>query len=74
MKDISAVMLILIYSFTADRHLYSHTGETEYFNMVVTVDCYTAPSLAVDRDKIDDILVLHLEGGKDFFVSFSPVI
>ena len=50
-----------------------HSGETEYFDMIVTVDCDTAPSLSMGRDKIDDILVLHLEGGKDFFVSFWSV-
>ena len=63
MKDISDVIFIQ-----------THTGETEFFDLVVTVDCYTAPALAMGRDKIDDILVLHLEGGKDFFVSFSPLI
>lgn len=46
------------------------TGETEYFELKVTVDFDTAPSLTVGRENIEDILVLHLEGGKDFFVSF----
>lgn len=44
-------------------------GLTEFFELRVTVDADTAPSLTVDKEKIEDILVLHLEGGKDFFVS-----
>lgn len=31
----------------------------------------TAPQLNSGDDKIEDILVLHLEGGKDLFVSVS---
>ena len=38
--------------------------------MIVYVDKETAAALNSGEDKIDDILVLHLEGGKDFFVSF----
>ena len=33
------------------------------------VDSDVAPLLTVGKEKIEDILVLHLEGGKDFFVS-----
>ena len=49
---------------------YFITGETRYFELTVTVDSDIAPLLTTDREKIEDILVLHLEGGKDFFVSF----
>jgi hypothetical protein len=35
----------------------------------VYVDKRTAAPLNSGKEKIDDILVLHLEGGKDFFVS-----
>ena len=35
------------------------------------VDSDVAPLLTVGKEKIEDILVLHLEGGKDFFVSLS---
>lgn len=35
----------------------------------VYVDKRTASQLNSGKEKIDDILVLHLEGGKDFFVS-----
>jgi len=30
----------------------------------------TAPRLNSGKDRLDDILVLHLQGGKDLFVSF----
>ena len=39
--------------------------------LTVCVDCDTAPALTSGQDKLEDILVLHLEGGKDFFISFS---
>lgn len=34
------------------------------------VDKATVSSLNSGQDKLEDILVLHLHGGKDFFVSF----
>ncbi|CAH1799294.1 unnamed protein product [Owenia fusiformis] len=37
----------------------------------VYIDKNTAPGLNTQQDKIEDILVLHLEGGKDFFVSVT---
>lgn len=37
--------------------------------LTVSVDCDTASSLNTGQDTIEDILVLHLEGGKDFFIS-----
>ena len=49
---------------------YFITAETRYFELMVTVDSDIAPLLTTGREKIEDILVLHLEGGKDFFVSF----
>jgi len=33
----------------------------------------TAPGLNSGKDRLEDILVLHLQGGKDFFVSFRVV-
>ena len=39
--------------------------------LTVCMDCDTAPALTSGQDKLEDILVLHLEGGKDFFISFS---
>jgi len=46
-----------------------HLEQREYFELKVLVDYDTAPSLTMGQQKIEDILVLHLEGGKDFFVS-----
>ena len=39
--------------------------------MEVYVDKTTAPKLNSGVDKLEDILVMHLEGGKDLFVSFA---
>ena len=38
---------------------------------MVLVDGDTVPSLAAGQNMVDDILVLHLEGGKDFFLSVT---
>jgi len=40
----------------------------------VYVDKGTAPLLTSGKDQIDDILVLHLQGGKDLFVSFNDFL
>ena len=37
----------------------------------VYVDKLTAPLLNTGTDRLEDILVLHLAGGKDLFVSFT---
>ena len=39
----------------------------------VNVDKDTAYLFNSGEEKIEDILVLHLEGGKDLFVSFQMV-
>ena len=39
--------------------------------LTVFVDCDTAPTFTSQQNTIDDILVLHLEGGKDFFISVT---
>ena len=62
--------LIPIYSYSLDSaHVLIITGERKYLELIVLVDSDVAPLLTVGREKIEDILVLHLEGGKDFFVS-----
>lgn len=38
--------------------------------LTVLVDSDTAPSLNAGHNMMQDILVLHLEGGKDFFISY----
>ena len=40
----------------------------------IYVDKRNAPLLHSGKEKIDDILVLHLQGGKDLFVSLSTDI
>ncbi|XP_064627898.1 type II inositol 1,4,5-trisphosphate 5-phosphatase-like isoform X2 [Lineus longissimus] len=46
-------------------------GESCEVEFEVYVNKDTAPKLNAGDDKIEDILVLHLDGGKDFFVSVS---
>ena len=59
-----------MYSYDLASDNYSITDERKFFVLRVLVDSDTAPSLTMNEEKIEDILVLHLEGGKDFFVSF----
>ena len=42
--------------------------------MELYVNKTTAPQLNSGDDRLDDILVLHLQGGKDLFVSFSLLL
>ena len=37
--------------------------------LTVSIDEDTAPPLNSGKDKMEDILVLHLEKGKDFFIT-----
>lgn len=46
-------------------------GESTEIVFVTLVDKMTAPSLNSNKEKLDDILILHLENGKDFFISVS---
>lgn len=46
-------------------------GSTKQVKITVYVDKESARALNSGEDKLEDILVLHLEGGKDFFVSVS---
>lgn len=39
--------------------------------LTVSVDCDTASTISSGKNNLDDILVLHLEGGKDFFLSIT---
>ena len=53
-------------------------GSTKQVRLTVFVDKESARAMNSGDEKLEDILVLHLEGGKDFFVSFldntySPV-
>lgn len=45
------------------------SGEHVELNFEVYVKENSVAALSCGRDRIEDILILHLEGGKDFFVS-----
>ncbi|XP_013418974.1 inositol polyphosphate 5-phosphatase OCRL-1 [Lingula anatina] len=46
-------------------------GDSVTIDLEVYVNKDTAPTLNAGDDTIEDILVLHLEGGKDFFISVT---
>lgn len=46
-------------------------GESCHIQLDLCIDKTTAPAMNLGTKKIEDILVLHLKGGKDFFVSFK---
>jgi len=47
------------------------TGGTQYVRLTVYVNKESAGGMNSGDEKLEDILVLHLEGGKDFFVSLE---
>lgn len=47
------------------------TGGTKHVRLTVYVDKESARAMNSGDEKLEDILVLHLEGGKDFFVSLE---
>lgn len=46
-------------------------GENSYITLEILVDKRTAWSLNSGLDELYDILVLHLDGGKDIFITVS---
>ncbi|KAF9969027.1 hypothetical protein BGZ73_008817, partial [Actinomortierella ambigua] len=46
-------------------------GQKTSIHITVMVDNETAPMLNRGRDQLDDILILHMEYGKDYFISVS---
>jgi phosphatidylinositol-bisphosphatase len=46
-------------------------GESLEIKFNVLIDKSIAPSFKLGEQKLDDILILHLENGKDFFVSIQ---
>jgi phosphatidylinositol-bisphosphatase len=46
-------------------------GESLEIKFIALIDKSTAPSFNLGEQKLDDILILHLENGKDFFVSLQ---
>lgn len=47
------------------------TGGTKQVRLTVYVDKESARAMNSGDEKLEDILVLHLEGGKDFFISLE---
>lgn len=48
-------------------------GEKAEIRMTVHVDSSTAPALNLDKDNLEDILVLHLQNGRDHFITVSGI-
>ncbi|KAI9596347.1 Endonuclease/exonuclease/phosphatase, partial [Syncephalis fuscata] len=46
-------------------------GDKAIISMTLLVDAMSAPPLNAGEDALEDILILHLDNGKDFFVSVS---
>eukprot|EP00727_Mastigamoeba_balamuthi_P006660 m51a1_g2614 putative type ii inositol -trisphosphate 5-phosphatase-like (1072) ;mRNA; r:512229-517451 len=46
-------------------------GENCQIRITVSIDNKTAPDLNMEQDKLEDILILHLENGKDNYISVS---
>ncbi|RKP10570.1 Endonuclease/exonuclease/phosphatase, partial [Thamnocephalis sphaerospora] len=46
-------------------------GDKATISMTLLVDAVSAPALNAGEDMLEDILILHLDNGKDFFVSVS---
>lgn len=46
-------------------------GGTKIVRLTVYVDKESARAMNSGDEKLEDILVLHLEGGKDFFISLE---
>lgn len=49
----------------------SNLGASVEIELEVFVNRSTAPELNSGKDEIEDILVLHLERGKDYFISVT---
>lgn len=52
-------------------HLFVYVGGSVDIELEVFVNRVTAPDLNSGKEQIEDILVLHLERGKDYFISVS---
>ena len=46
------------------------SGDSQEISITVLVDKNTAASLTAGEDTLEDILVLHLDNGKDYYISF----
>lgn len=48
-----------------------YIGDKAVISMTLLVDAMSAPPLNAGEDALEDILILHLDNGKDLFVSVS---
>uniref|UniRef100_A0A7S4P4K0 Rho-GAP domain-containing protein n=1 Tax=Paramoeba aestuarina TaxID=180227 RepID=A0A7S4P4K0_9EUKA len=46
-------------------------GESVTINLTVLVDKETAPALNMGNDKLEDIVIFHIENGKDYFINVT---
>lgn len=53
---------------------FGHIGEKCDIKLEVYIDKKTACKLNSGEDKLYDILVLHLEGGKDIFITVTGML
>ena len=60
----------VVISFTA-FFFFILTGFSTEISLEVAVDKTLAYRFNCGHEKIEDILVMHLHGGKDFFISFN---
>ena len=67
MRFIAFLTVQYFYSFCS----FAWAGCTKQVRLTVNVDKESARAMNSGDEKLEDILVLHLEGGKDFFVSLE---
>lgn len=85
LRDLTFLCLFFIWNFVAVAtcHLigpnthnstcspFLHPGGSADIELEVFVNRVTAPDLNYGKEQIEDILVLHLERGKDYFISVT---
>ena len=74
LKHLSAWVVSSSFSIEICLIYFVFLGDVMEVELSLNVDKLSAPLVTVDGCKIEDILVLHLIDGKDFFVSFSRLL
>lgn len=65
------LLLVIFHTHPDFLHLFVYLGGSVDIELEVFVNRMTAPDLNSGKEQIEDILVLHLERGKDYFISVS---
>ena len=60
-----------LYGYVTVMRLCVSVDDKVTMELTLLVDMEVAPILNVGSEKLEDILVLHLKGGKDFFISLT---